>query len=114
MYSDTYLDYWGNQFVNRRLHQHGLMFVQFLQAPEFYIGVLGPAPLPLLPAQRQVAERLAAESGEEIAAIERDELRQLERDHRVRGRNGALVEPLHHTAWPRRRPRYLQKEVGDE
>lgn len=38
IYSDTYLDIWGNVFVNNNLSAYGITFEDFLRCPETYMG----------------------------------------------------------------------------
>ena len=104
-YPDAYIDYWGEIYTaNPVLHRRGILFESFLQAPHELLAAVAngtalPLPdredfYPLLPAQQRVRDRLVME---EIA----DALEQrLEQEHGPVCRNGRLIEPLRHHAYP--------------
>jgi|SRR5690625_4593432 len=98
LYSDEYLEYYADRFVERRLHSHGLTLEMYLSAPERYEH-LAHQPEPLLVKQLAVAERL--EQSERIAAAV---------EHLPR-RNGTVMEPLKHHRNPKRNrsSRFIKK-----
>ena len=60
MYSDAYIEYWGELFVSRDLYrQHGVRFDTFLMAPREILAAVSQVPrsAPLLPAQADAMHR---------------------------------------------------------
>jgi hypothetical protein len=110
IYSDEYLDYWADRFVSGFWLYRGVTLMQYLANPQTYER--REQPLPLLGRQRRVQGRLL----ELEARVKRErELRDGEpldltsltwRAERgletFSRRNGAIFEPLHHHAHPRR------------
>lgn len=98
-YSDAYLNHFSDRYVALRLRAHGVSLEQYLARPALY-EPLALEPEPLLPAQRLVSRRIAAdweqaaELNELAAAIEA----QAPADARLSGQ--ALREPLRHHTLP--------------
>lgn len=110
IYPDEYIDYWADRFVSNGWLYRGVTLMQYLANPQSYER--RERPLPLLSAQRRVQGRLLAlerralieqelHDGEplDLSWLTRRFERGLEKFPR---RNGAIVEPLHHHAHPRR------------
>lgn len=106
-YPDAYIEYWGEIYTaNPVLRQRGILFHAFLHAPDELLaavtsGTSLPLPegeefYPLLPAQRRVHDKVL------IAEIADALERQLEREHQPVCRDGRLIEPLRHHAFPNR------------
>lgn len=95
MYSDEYLDYYADQFMNHRLDKHGVSLTQYLSAPEEFEH-LKLKPFPLLPAQREAVNRFEEAEAKRIKQVEAPVA------HLPR-RNGAIVETMHHHRHNRRR-----------
>lgn len=66
MYPDEYLNYFADKYVAERIGAHGVSLEQYLAEPARYAR-LALEPEPLLPAQRAVADWLAA--GDEHDAL---------------------------------------------
>lgn len=98
VYPTAYLEYHADQFVNARLDLHGLTLTQYLADPERYEHLL-TQPFPLLPRQDAMRTRLYRQEIEAEAAQVAAE-KQLED---LQCRNGALVEPLQHHRYPKKR-----------
>ena len=81
------------------LHTRGVYFDQFVATPDYYLAKVREH-LPPLPRQRAVQARLDAI--DELQEIEDILTVDLDRKPDVKRNNGAIVEPLHHTAWPRK------------
>lgn len=91
-YRDEYLKHYADRYVAMHLRGHGITLEQYLADPARYED-LALEPFPLLPAQREIQERLDAEAARveaEVAHLPR--------------RNGAVVEVLHHHRHPKRSP----------
>lgn len=110
IYSDEYLEYWGEVFRDSRLHsRRGVPFVAFLANPTAYLKQdieIDDDALPLLEQQRDALTRQAEAQREDQEAL-LDEAGEHEAEkaeaavaHLVR-RNGVAVEPLHHRRYPR-------------
>lgn len=56
VYSDEYIDYWGDVFVALDLRQAGVDFERFLKSPERILREAGIEPL--LPEQAEAAARI--------------------------------------------------------
>lgn len=122
-YSDAYLEYYADRFVQQRFSRLGITLAQYLANVEACEKLLTQpralAPEPLLPAQQKVALKLwqrwdtglADESAEDDdMAIQaeawswrdlvdrwREEVAEAERAlERMSQRNGAFVEPMRH------------------
>ncbi len=100
IYSDAYLEYWGEIFTKNRLYQRrGIPFGVFLVSPADYLQIDVEADddlLPLLEGQQAVAQRQADAMLEDHQALRAE----AEVQH-LPCRNGARVEPLHHHRFPR-------------
>lgn len=107
--SDEHLEYWGRVFVDNNLYAQGIRFDYFIVAPEEFIEALArrrrdhyaadDAFEPPLPAQARVARQVALQTplGQLADTLET-----------VPGavmRDGTLIEPLHHTRFPRKHDR---------
>ncbi|WP_435100797.1 hypothetical protein [Arhodomonas sp. AD133] len=103
IYSDEYLDHYADRYCELWLHLHGISLLQYLAAPEACERVARkwsdhpePCPSSILPQEITRAEQ----------ALEREAERGLEHCPR---RGGAIVEPLHHHRYPRRRPLFARR-----
>lgn len=104
-YPDEYIEYHADRYVAHRLHAHGVSLDAYLADPDRYEG-LALAPLPLLPAQQAVADRLAAQwaAQDERGRLCATEDAGLPAAARLAGNR--LREPLHrHRAPPSHRRR---------
>ena len=121
-YSDEHIERCAKLYLdNPVIRQKGVLFVTFLAFPEEVMravagGLVMPLPegeeyYPLLDAQRAVRERLDDENARDIRAQIRDLDRMLEQ-RRLRISNGAVIEPLHHKFWPKRRGRIVAVEIN--
>lgn len=123
MTEDDY-DRWAAIFQANRLHERfGITFAAFIDRPHAYLAAyifLAPRPEPdgyydLLPEQRAVQRAIDEQCDTEVALLQvltESVLASLEPDLRgLRFRNGALVEPLHHHAYPRRHRRRLLRSA---
>lgn len=89
-YRTEYLEHYADRYVALHLRGHGITLDQYLAAPARYEH-LALEPLPLLPVQREIQERLDIEAAKVEAEVAH-----------LPQRNGAVVEPLHHHRHPRR------------
>lgn len=104
-YSDEYIEYWGKVFRANKLELRGFTFEQFLKNPQ---GELTAAtlndriieddePLPLLPKQQAVAERVERMEHANGPLKNRDALTR-RAPNPMRVSNGRVIEPLRHNA----------------
>ena len=111
-YSDEHIERCAKLYLdNPVIRQKGVLFVTFCAFPEEVMravagGLAMPLPedqqfYPLMGAQRAVRNRLDDENERDISWQIAELERMLER-RRMRISNGAVMEPLHHKAWPRR------------
>lgn len=124
-HSDEALEHWGRLYTANNLIARGVTFEQFMNAPATYFEALAfdrPAAFagldehePLLARQRAIAAELVARPLDDVVrcATEAAEAEVAASVPDARGRNGRLVEPLHHHAFPRRRPPYAQRGAVD-
>lgn len=91
LYPDAYLDHYADRYMALCLRYHGITLLQYLAAPDACERA-ALEHMPLLPAQRVVQARLDAEAARLEATVAH-----------LPQRNGTVVEPLHHTRYPRRR-----------
>lgn len=81
-YADETIEHWGRYYTaHPRLRERGVTFAAFLARPRHYVETLVTGTPGLLPRQIAVQARVDA-------FVERE---------RLSVRNGAIVEPLHHT-----------------
>ena len=109
---DEHLEFWGRIYQdNPAIARRGILFESFIQDPvvclaaigrlDAFVDRAGPDYRDLLGAQAAAASRIDWDTIElETQRQEQD----LDRRQTVR-RNGAYIEPLHSTTWPRRAPR---------
>lgn len=104
--SDEHLEFWGRVYEDNNLYQQGVRFDYFITAPvEILEAVNRNTRLheqsldcgPLLPQQARVARRIELQTPVGMIAEEMENIPE------AVCRNGALIEPWHHTTWPRRR-----------
>jgi len=105
-YDDSYIDYWGQEYLSRSLSSYGIQFELFLAMPEAILAAIDEAypdgHLPLLPAQQRVQRKIDLQTPlGELEGLKQHEA--LERDHQVVNRNGTFIERLKHHMWRRRR-----------
>jgi len=87
MYSDAYIDYWGQVFEQLGLALRGYDFEEFLKNPSGFLD--DSDPLPLLRKQRNVQKRLDAQCQTTRDAV------QTRRGCEVELHGNLLVQPLH-------------------
>jgi len=108
-YPDEYLDYWADVFNDMDLASKGYTIEQFLRDPHGTLDRYHNGDRPLLPAQQAVADRLLAEelaaddarAHEDHVALTRAHEQKLEQ-RGARCSGGRWIEPLHHSAYPRK------------
>lgn len=93
-FSDDYIEQWAEVFHENRLFDQNIQFETFLYFPEDILKALKERGFaPLLPRQQEVQQRM-------------DERHQPARERRmdmaVQLRGDHLMEPLHHTTYPKR------------
>lgn len=71
-YSDEYIEHWAEIFNREQLAAHGILFEVFLELPQDILDALQDSPLPLLPEQRAVRDRLEDLDQEQTYRAARD------------------------------------------
>lgn len=92
-YSDEYIEYWADRYVEIGYARRGITLLEFLADPQRYEDTHRTGALSLLRRQRAVRNRVLEE---ELQALRAERgLEDLPR------RDGRIVEPLHHHRHPR-------------
>lgn len=121
-YTDEHIELCAKLYQdNPMIRRCGVLFVTFVAFPDEVMravanGMAVPLPegeeyYPLLDAQRAVRDRLDEEHDRDVRMQIADLERLLEK-RRMRISNGAVMEPLHHKAYPRRQQRRIAVEIG--
>ncbi len=120
IFPDEYIEKWaGIYLVNPLLRKRGILFESFVKFPEAILKVVFMTPPlppvdtyghePLLLAQFKIAQQTASDELDEDDEIGWSNITQTATKIATSGpsviqvRNGTMIEPLHHSAWPRRR-----------
>lgn len=107
---------------NPALRQRGVLFSTFVAFPEECMlaaagGMAVPLPAgeeyyPLLPDQLAVRARLDRDDDDRHIQAQINDVDRLLATKRMRISNGALMEPMHHKAYPRRQQKRIAVEIS--